>query len=143
MSAATSRRGSQVSDSLHLEQEGGEARLRAVSLSDGVIGRTLMIDNPRIRCVQHISILELSTSLHEVSLYTMTLTGRAASRPGAPPARPPATAAAPWSATSPPMTPPSHPWSSGTITSTFSEYRQPFDLFHNGTSNRSFHLYFA
>ena len=49
MSAATSRRGSQVSDSLHLEQEEGEARLRAVSLSDGVIGRTLMIDNPRIR----------------------------------------------------------------------------------------------
>ena len=65
MSAATSRRGSQVSDSLHLEQEEGEARLRAASLSDGVIGRTLMIDNPRIRWVQHIStrvVSELSRS---------------------------------------------------------------------------------
>ena len=55
MSAAPSRRGSQVSDSLHLEQEEGEARLRTASLSDGVIGRTLMIDNPRTRWVQHIS----------------------------------------------------------------------------------------
>ena len=62
MSAAPSRRGSQVSDSLHLEQEEGEARLRTASLSDGVIGRTLMIDNPRIRWVQHISTRAVSES---------------------------------------------------------------------------------
>ena len=69
MSAAPSRRGSQVSDSLHLEQEEGEARLRTASLSDGVIGRTLMIDNPRIRWVQHISTRAVSEHSRSFSIH--------------------------------------------------------------------------